>query len=384
VKVLFVNTRYPPEGRAGPAFSVQYLAEQHAREGGAAMVFCRGDRPGLHRDSLRDVTVLRVGCDLGMAQLLAVFGQVLDRYRPDIVHTNLLMQLPAVPLARLVKQRGCALLHTIREVSLLCAQECMCDGRPCASQCKNCRIVTAPRREFAALADAVVGVSQQILDAHRGAGLFLGTSAAAVIHNSYEPPQRLEAAAATASPIRIGYLGRIDPSKGVELLLQTLTSRLADRVWTLAVAGQGSIAGRAAPEYEAWLRQTFVDPRIRFLGFVPPVSLLSQIDLLVVPSLLPEAFARATIEGYAHGVAVIGSRRGGIPEGIDEGLTGLLFDPDANDGANSLTAAIGSLLDAPDRLAGMKSNALDKWRREFTPEKILADYREIYAAVCRT
>jgi hypothetical protein len=42
---------------------------------------------------------------------------------------------------------------------------------------------------------------------------------------------------------------------------------------------------------------------------------------------------------------------------------------------------IESLLDAPDKLAAMKQQALVKWRQDFTPEKILAEYREVYDAV---
>jgi glycosyltransferase involved in cell wall biosynthesis len=381
VRVLFANTRYPPEGRAGPAFSVQYLAEQHAREGGSAIVFCRSDSPGISREVINGVEVLRAGIDLATEQLLGVWGQVLDHYRPDIVHTNLLLQMPPTLLARWVKQRGLKLVHTIREVSLICPQEGMRNGRICLTQCEACRVATAPHREFADLVDAAVGVSQFILDIHHRAGLFPASRTAGVVHNSYEPPQRLQAASPVGSPIRIGFLGRLDPTKGIELLLRTLSGPLAARSWTLAAAGRGSIAGRGPPEYEARLKRTYCDPRIQYVGFVTPHALLSQVDVAIVPSLLPEAFARVIIEAYAHGVAIIGSCRGGIPEGIAESVTGLLFDPDALEGPSSLAAVIESLLDAPDKLAAMKQQALVKWRQDFTPEKILAEYREVYDAV---
>ncbi len=132
-------------------------------------------------------------------------------------------------------------------------------------------------------------------------------------------PSRCRIARPVGSPVRLGYLGRLDPLKGIELLLDTLLGPLRSRPWTLAVAGRGSIAGRGAPEYESALLQRYRDPRIRFLGFVDPPSLLGDLDVLVVPSVWQEPFPRVTFEAYAHGVAVIGSRRGGIPEGIDDG-----------------------------------------------------------------
>jgi glycosyltransferase involved in cell wall biosynthesis len=384
VKVLFVNTRYPPEGRAGPAFSVQYLAEQHAREGGSAVVFCRSDHPGVGREKINGVEVIRAGVDLATEHLLGVWGQVLDNHRPDIVHTNLLLQMPPTLLARLVRQRGIKLVHTLREFSLLCPNELMRDGRICTEQCPDCREATAPRLEFAQLLDGVVGVSRFILDAHRRMGLFGATPDHRVIHNAYEPPERLPDPPAVGTPLRIGFLGRLDPLKGVELLLDTLLHRLSDRSWTLTLAGRGSAAGNSAPDYEAKLTGSALDPRIRFLGFVRPVDLLSQVDVLIVPSLLAEALARVTFEAYAHGVAVIGSRRGGIPEVIEAGRTGLLFDPDVPDGPGSLAAALVTLIDDHGLVAAMKANALAKWRTEFTPEKILADYREVYEVVAKT
>ncbi len=373
-----MNTRYPPEGRAGPAFSVQHLAEQLAREGTNPIVFCRTERPGLMRETLRGVEVVRAGTDVPVDRLLGALGQVIDHYRPTVVHTNLLMQLPAEPIARLVKNRGVGLVHTVREFSLLCPNELMRNGRTCAEQCPECRLATVSQREFAGLLDGVAGVSRYILDVHQRMGLFAATRVRRPIHNAYEPPARLSQPRPVGSPIRLGYLGRLDPMKGIELLLDTLSGALADRRWTLAVAGRGSIAGQGAPQYETTLVRRYPDPRIRFLGFVEPPALLANIDVLIVPSVWQEPFPRVTFEAYAHGVPVIGSSRGGIPEGIDDGHTGLLFEPDE---PATLAEAIGSLLDDPARVAAMKAATLVKWEREFTPAEIVRQYRELYGAV---
>jgi glycosyltransferase involved in cell wall biosynthesis len=175
----------------------------------------------------------------------------------------------------------------------------------------------------------------------------------------------------TGKPLRLGYLGRLDPLKGIEQLLLALTADLGHRDWTLLVGGRGD------PAYGAALKARHADPRIRFLGFVDAHDLLSQIDVLVVPSLWEDPFPRVTFEAYAHGVPVIGSRRGGIPEGIEHTRTGLVFDPDK---WGALTAAIKTLLDAPGTVDAMKAAALAKSQREFTPAAILRSYREVYEA----
>jgi glycosyltransferase involved in cell wall biosynthesis len=376
--ILFLNARYRPEGIAGPAFTTQYLAEQLVREGFRASVVCRTERPGIHDETLAGVRVVRIGFDVPTAGALECVAGMLDRFQPDVLHTLFPREFPLDRIAALARARGIAVVHTLLAFFLLCPQgSLMRGGRVCEVQCADCHAATAQQRDFADQVDAVVGMSCYMLDLHRDWGLFRNTPIQRVIKNAYQPPHEVTPSPVT-TPLRLGYLGRLDPLKGVDYLLRTLSGDLAHRSWTLILGGRGE------PAYEQRLRALYTDPRIRFLGFVQAAEFLSQVDVLVVPSLLQEPFGRVLIEAYGHGVTVIGARRGGIPEVIEDGQTGLIFDPDAVDGPLSLAATIESLLDAPERLAAMKRHALVKWRQDFTPEKILADYREIYAAVSKT
>src|SRR5207248_3171700 len=72
------------------------------------------------------------------------------------------------------------------------------------------------------------------------------------------------------------------------------------------------------------------DPRIRFHGFVTGPAkdrLLGSADVLLFPSLCWEVVGLVMLEAFAHGVPVIASRTGGIPEFVDEGRTGMLVEP---------------------------------------------------------
>lgn len=248
----------------------------------------------------------------------------------------------------------------------------MRNGRMCTRQCVDCHAATSGQRDFAEQVAAVVGISRFMLDLHQRCGLFRSTPLQQVIHDAYQPPFIDTAVPRKGSALRLGYLGRLVPQKGAELLLKKLTTQLADRDWSLVVAGKGDAS------YETMLKRSYADPRIRFVGFVEPSEVLSQIDVLLVPSLLEEPLGRVWLEAYAHSIPVIASRRGGMPEGIEEGKTGFLFEPDR---PGELADAIATVLDNPDSVEAMKAHAVEKWRREFTPGAILGQYREVYAAM---
>jgi len=67
---------------------------------------------------------------------------------------------------------------------------------------------------------------------------------------------------------------------------------------------------------------------VEFLGYVKPEELFRLIHCLVVSSRWHEPFGRVIIETFACAIPVIASNRGGIPEIVDEGQTGWLYDPD--------------------------------------------------------
>lgn len=371
--VLFINARYRPEGVAGPAFTTQLLAEQLAAEGGQASVLCRSERTGMRQEVIAGVNVIRIGVDATASEVHALASPLLKRLRPNLIHTMFPREFSLPGLLDWARSHDLPIVHSLLAYFLLCPQgSLMRAGKRCLTQCDECRTATFAQRDFAAQVDAVVGISRHVLERHLQWGLFRDTPLRRVIHDGYQPPSAVTPRAQATLPLRLGFLGRIDPLKGVELLLRTLTTGLADRQWTLLVGGRGEL------RYVAELQRRYADPRIRFLGFVEPAQLLAQIDVLAAPSLFDEPFGRVLIEAYAHGVAVVGSRRGGMPEVIEEGTTGFTFDPD--DGA-TLVAAISALLDDPLHLAAMKSRAMAKAAGEFSPQEILCQYRAVYDAV---
>ena len=86
--------------------------------------------------------------------------------------------------------------------------------------------------------------------------------------------------------------------------------------------------------------------KVLFTGYIPPTEMDNIYllgDIFCGPSIWDEAFGLVFAEASASGLAVIGSKRGGIPEIIMDGKTGLLADPlDINDLAGKLETLIGS------------------------------------------
>jgi len=145
-------------------------------------------------------------------------------------------------------------------------------------------------------------------------------------------PQGVEPAATDArSPseagLRVGYLGRFDPGKGIHVLVEAVRRAppelpLACHIWA---SGTSTVAGAYRDRLARLARG---DRRIRFHGPVPtPGEAFAAMDLLAVPSLALETGPLVVLEAFAAGVPVIGSDLGGIAERIRAGVDGLLFPP---------------------------------------------------------
>jgi glycosyltransferase involved in cell wall biosynthesis len=116
---------------------------------------------------------------------------------------------------------------------------------------------------------------------------------------------------------------RILSKKGIELLLDAFAG-LAHTTATLACHGGGGAA------YLAQLkRRASAHPGITFHGSYEQgqlSSILRDIDVGIVPSICEDTAPNTVLEFQAAGIPVIGSDIGGIPEQIDDGRNGALFE----------------------------------------------------------
>jgi len=133
-------------------------------------------------------------------------------------------------------------------------------------------------------------------------------------------------------------LGRLVPQKGFDVLLDSLKAQpdCLPNGWELVIAGDG-------PD-ESQLRELCrfhgLDGRVRFIGradHAAVAGLMRGCEFVVVPSRADEGLPVVCAESMAAGKAVVGTRRGGIPEAIIHQENGLIVEPEnATDLANAI------------------------------------------------
>jgi glycosyltransferase involved in cell wall biosynthesis len=166
----------------------------------------------------------------------------------------------------------------------------------------------------------------------------------AIIVNGVPGPTDTDRPApAHGNVVRIVFLGQIGERKGVpELLAALRTPRLLGKPWTATVAGDGEV-----DEFRAAVAKAGLQDRVAVPGWVDREAasdLLRAADIFVLPSFF-EAMPIAILEAMAHGVAVIATPVGAIPEFLTDGQTALLVPPGASD---KLADAIERLIDDVD------------------------------------
>lgn len=184
---------------------------------------------------------------------------------------------------------------------------------------------------------------------------------AKVIHNGVEDP------GFTPYPANgvVGYVGRLEPSKGVDVLI-------ASGVRPLLIVGEGS--GRADLEAKADSQVTFTGPRR------DAVSLMAGCDVIAVPS-RQEPFGLVAIEAAAVGRPVVASAVGGLKEIVVDGETGFLVPPE--DPA-ALAAAIGRLRDDPALAVRLGLAGRRRYLDLFSAARMIEATEAVYRDVCPT
>jgi glycosyltransferase involved in cell wall biosynthesis len=168
------------------------------------------------------------------------------------------------------------------------------------------------------------------------------------------------------------YLGRINFEKGLDFLASAWSSEFGQ----LLVVGDGP----TRVSVERTLRR---HDGVTFLGSQPherAMEVLAKARALIVPSRVYEGSPVVLAEAYARGVPVIGPRHGAFAEYVEDGETGLLFDP----GDPVHLAECMRALQTSDTGTRMGEAARHLFERTFTSERHRAQLLEVYRCVLST
>ncbi len=179
--------------------------------------------------------------------------------------------------------------------------------------------------------------------------------------------------------ISLGFLGRLHPSKGLHLLISWIEAAQTQGIKT-ALSIRGTFSDDS-PEYEAKIKDQIeaagLEEIIEFTGHIRDIErLYDGIDIVVVPSQVPDPLPRSVMEAMAFGIPVFGYPAGGITEMIEHERTGYLISD-----SDGFCAALKEICSDTKKKETLITNAKNKIKERFTVEqlhdKLAALYQEL-------
>ncbi len=171
------------------------------------------------------------------------------------------------------------------------------------------------------------------------------------------------------------FTGRVVKEKGLDKLLHALT--LVRSEWRLIVDGDGSDLNNA----KQLAQKLGLTHRIEFVGWADKERHLQhyrQASLIVVPSVWPEPFGLVGIEAMSYAKPVIAFRVGGIPQWLDDKVTGFLIEPYD---VKMMADQIDYLLTHKPEAQTLGSNGRSKVEKEFIAERHVERLLNVYKQV---
>ncbi|GIV19194.1 MAG: glycosyl transferase family 1 [Armatimonadota bacterium] len=179
-------------------------------------------------------------------------------------------------------------------------------------------------------------------------------------------------------PFRVGYLGRLVPAKGIDVLLESL--RECPHSCEAWIGGEGDDS-----VWKAQAERLGIAHRVHWVGAVPSTQVadfLRTLHVLVLPSRTTprwkEQFGRVLVEAMACGVPVIGSDSGEIPRVIGE--AGLVF---REGDAHQLAQHLRVLSEQTELWQELSQAARERAVRQFSMKKVAAEYVTFWKLVMR-
>ncbi len=267
--------------------------------------------------------------------------RMLEQFKPDLVHAHNIYGGLSTSVLDALKEKDVPAVMTLHDLKLLCPSYLMLNhGRVC-EQCKGNKFYHAVLtrchkdntiasaiyaaesyfshffRKYASV-KLFIAPSLFLLNKHREFGFDAGR----FVH--IPNPVDLDGMAESERAGRyMLHFGRLSREKGIRTLIAALGRVRTDL--PLYVVGDGP--DRQAVEEMVTQEQK---ENIKFTGYLTAAPLEETIDsarVVILPSEWYENAPMAILESFSRGKPVIGARIGGIPEMVDDGINGYLFEP---------------------------------------------------------
>ena len=285
----------------------------------------------------RDYTFRSKYQDIRMAK---IFEHYLDEIDPNIVHIGHLSHL-SIQIVNVIHKKNIPIVFTLHDFWMMCIRGqlirddySLCEG-PNIKKCKECNMKyftseVEAEQEIKIWLKTLSEVNQKI-DLFIAPSQFLrnkyleyGIPVEKVIHTDYGfDIETIKSGMRTISDkIRFGYLGRVIPVKGIALLIDSF-NEIDHSIAELNIYGK-------LPNSANYLKNRCSNTAIHFKGGYNHNEIskvLSEIDVLVVPSIWYENSPLVIHEAFIAKIPIIASNIGGIAELVTHEKNGLLVEP---------------------------------------------------------
>jgi glycosyltransferase involved in cell wall biosynthesis len=353
--ILLVSNVYPPKIIGGAEVIAHHQAREFQRAGYTVHVFAGegGDRErySVSSDIYEGIPIERIHLnwqDYSLDYLNFVhpevdrcFTKLLDRIQPSIVHLHnpigMSLGIPAIAARRRIPvvltlhdHWGFCMKNTIvKRDNELCRNFSRCSE--CQERISDGRGLNAPirmRNDYLKLQlqyiSAFISPSEYLAAAYAKASF--PTERLYVIRNGIDVSRFSSVVKKPRSgKLRFTIIGNIGEHKGVRVLIEALRL-IRHKLFYLNVVGSGELC----PELEMQIDLLGLEEQARFWGMVKHdviEQVYEETDVQLMPSIWPENQPVSITESMASRTAVIAANIGGIPELVEHGKTGYLFEP---------------------------------------------------------
>lgn len=219
--------------------------------------------------------------------------------------------------------------------------------------------------------DAIIAISQYVkntfIDANR-----LNESKITVIYNGvvqadYDVSDRKN----SNGLIKLIYVGRLIPEKGVQILIEALSTLDNKNSYMLEIIGDGYYRR----DLEELTRKLNLEDNVCFRGLQRNIGdYLSKADVFVHPAICEEGFGIAIIEAMSAGLICMAFRKGAIPEVIENNVNGFIVDECS---VNSLAQKLEEVCEHIDEMREIGINAVNR-AKYFSIERLVGELHNLY------
>jgi glycosyltransferase involved in cell wall biosynthesis len=315
------------------------------------------------------------------------FEELLRRERPDMVHVHNTFLMISPSIFQACKNAGVPVVQTLHNYRLYCpAHNFLRNGLPCEDCVTSSLFSSIRHRCYRGSVGATAAVAT-MLGFNHARGTYTNEVDRYIALTEFARAKFIECGLPTEKVVvkpnfvysdpgerhTMGtwavFMGRLTPEKGLATALSAW-SQLPPQM-ELKIIGDGpSLSELHAVAKNSGLRN------VSFLGRLPreqAFEYLAGARFLLFPSEWYESFPMTILEAYAHGLPVLASRMGVMPEIVKENQTGLLFEPRSS---ASLAQIVRGIWDRTDLLHTLSQNARTEYEKLYTVDQ---NYRQLIA-----